>query len=84
MAEQLFGMYNIRVYLIVFELRMMKKKERKKRQGREGGANKQMSGQKKERMQVKVTEEPTVPIGLERKRDADVIKLLGTKEKSST
>ena len=33
-------------------------------------------------MQVKVRGEPTVPIGLAGERDADVIKLLGTEEKT--
>ena len=35
-------------------------------------------------MQVKVTEEPTIPVWLERESDADVIKLLGTEGKPST
>ena len=35
-------------------------------------------------VQVRLTEEPTVPVGLEGERDADVIKPLGTEGKTST
>ena len=33
--------------------------------------------------QIKLTEEPIIPIGLERERVADVIKLSGTEEKEN-